>query len=205
MVRLLRLTELRLPFTQRHDQLVRQRQWLLDLDHLLEPAELPVSASAVAEQIDGYLTQLLAAVATAGDELDQQAATQINQTFRSRWWGLFTCYQVDKLPRTNNDLETFFRRLKTSQRRITGRKNVHDFIVRYGCCAACIDDSESQDALLARLQQVPYPAFVAERTQLVVMQELSEKRYRFRHRQTSFLLDLETRWAAACATAAPKS
>jgi len=200
-----RLTDLRLPFAKRRDQLVRQRQWLYDLNQLLDPAELPANASVVAEQVDRYLVDLLATVATTGDASDQQVATHINQTFRNRWWGLFTCYQVAGLPRTNNELETFLRRLKTGQRRITGRKNVHDFVVRYGCFAASIDDSECQEVLLARLRQVPYEAFVRERNQLVATQELAEKRHRFRHRRAVFLRELETRWIAACAVAQPKS
>ena len=125
-------------------------------------------------------------------------AAHIVQTFRNRWWGLFACYEVAGLPRTNNEMETFLRRLKTGQRRITGRKNVHDFIVRYGRFAAFLDDTESQQALLARLLEVPLSAFEQARAQLDTIQELEQKRHRFRHHQPIFLAALETRWAATC-------
>jgi len=138
-------------------------------------------------------------VRLTGDDFDQEVACHINQTFRSRWWGLFICYQVEGLPRTNNELETFLRRLKTGQRRVTGRKKVHDFIVRYGRYAAFCDPQESHESLLTRLSQVSHDEFLRERADLAAMQERTAKRHRFRHRQRVFLQELEARWADACA------
>ena len=40
---------------------------------------------------------------------------------RSYWSGLFHCYQVDNLPKTNNDLEQVFGSFRHHQRRTTGR------------------------------------------------------------------------------------
>jgi len=40
----------------------------------------------------------------------------------SYWSGLFHCYAVDGLPRTNNDLEHIFGQLRHHQRRCSGRK-----------------------------------------------------------------------------------
>jgi hypothetical protein len=52
------------------------------------------------------------------------------------------------VPSSNNDLETFFKDMKHHQRRITGRKSVHEFILRYGSFAAFIDYAESFDDFL---------------------------------------------------------
>lgn len=41
---------------------------------------------------------------------------------RSHWPGLFWCYQVPDLPRTNNDLEHFFGSARYHERRASGRK-----------------------------------------------------------------------------------
>lgn len=41
---------------------------------------------------------------------------------RSYWPGLFHCYSVERLPRTNNDLEQFFGSSRHHERRTTGRK-----------------------------------------------------------------------------------
>jgi hypothetical protein len=195
---LIQITDLRLTFVAQRDQFVRQRQWLIDLDRLLAPLEPPASGLVVAQQVQAYLEHLQVSQAANADAWDRQVADHIIQTFRNRWWGLFACYDVAGLPRTNNELETFLRRLKTGQRRITGRKNVHDFIVRYGRFAAFLDETESQSALLKRLSEVPLDAFAQERAQLDVIQELAGKRHRFRHDQPIFLAALETRWAAAC-------
>ncbi len=40
---------------------------------------------------------------------------------RSYWSGLFHCYEVEGLPRTNNDLEHLFGKWRHHQRRCTGR------------------------------------------------------------------------------------
>ncbi len=194
------MTDRRLPFAQQRDQLVRQRQWLIDLERLLDPVEPPASGSAVAEQVDRYLVDLVATNGSGDDEFDAQVATHMDRTFRNRWWGLFTCYQVEGLPRTNNEMETFLCRLKTGQRRITGRKQVHDFMIRYGRFVAFLDFGESQEVLLARLCQVAYDAFAYERKHLTTIQERAAKRHRFRHRRVVFVRQLETRWAAACAS-----
>ena len=58
------------------------------------------------------------------------------------------------LPRTDNELERFIRQIKMRQRRGSGRKNVHDFVVRYGAYAALIDPAENLDELLSRLDEV---------------------------------------------------
>ena len=195
---LIQIADLRLTFVAQRDQFVRQRQWLIDLDRLLDPLEPPASGLAVAQQVQAYLEHLQLSQAANADAWDRQVADHIVQTFRNRWWGLFACYDVAGLPRTNNELETFLRRLKTNQRRITGRKNVHDFIVRYGRFAAFLDDTESQPALLRRLAEVSLDTFEQERAQLDLIQELAGKRHRFRHHQPIFLAALETRWAAAC-------
>jgi hypothetical protein len=41
---------------------------------------------------------------------------------RSYWRGLFWCYEVAELPRTNNDLEQFFGSYRYHERRCSGRK-----------------------------------------------------------------------------------
>jgi len=199
--RLIKIADCRLPFAGQVAQLRQQRQWLIDLEHLLEPSQQahqpPLTSQGVAQAVDDYLTKLLAQVATDTDEENQRVAVHINETFRNRWWGLFTCYDVKDLPRTNNDLERDMRRIKTGHRRVTGHKNVHDFIIRYGRYAACVDYRESIDDLLARLRQVSHDDFLRERRALDAALLREQKRHRFRHHQADYLHELEARWAAA--------
>jgi len=199
--RLIKISDCRLPFADQVAQLQRQRQWLIDLEHLLDPLkqpdQTPPTGQSVAHAVDHYLIKLLAQVATDADEEDQRVAAHIDQTFRNRWWGLFTCYDVEGLPRTNNELERYMRRIKTGKRRVSGRKNVHDFLIRYGRYAACVDYRESVDDLLTRLRQVSHDDFLHERRALDTALLREQKRHRFRHHQADYLCELEERWATA--------
>ena len=51
---------------------------------------------------------------------------------RSYWSGLFHCYSVEGLPRTNNDLEQFFGSSRHHERRATGRKGAFPGLVLRG-------------------------------------------------------------------------
>jgi hypothetical protein len=199
--RLIKIADRRLPFASQVAQLRQQRQWLIDLEHLLDPPEPPgqppPTSQSVVQAVEQYLTKLVTQVAVDMTQEDQQVAAHLDKTFRERWWGLFTCYDVDGLPRTNNELERYMRRIKSGQRRILGRKNVHDFIIRYGRYAACVDYQENVDGLLLRLQQVSQDDFLRERRALDSALLREQKRYRFRHHPDDYLRELETRWTTA--------
>ena len=192
------LTSRRLPFADRVERYRRQRQWLIDLEHLLDPDRDPGKTSAeVRQAVTTYLVDLTSHQAT--DLEDQTVADHINRIFRSFWWGLFASYDVAGLPRTNNELERYIRQIKMSQRRVSGRKNVQDFIIRYGAYAALIDEAESLDELLLRLEQVDQAEFLKERQQLNLTLLQEAKVHRFRFHRADFLADLEARWEAAVA------
>jgi hypothetical protein len=144
-----------------------------------------------------YLKKLRAQSAQDAEEENQQVAAPMDQTFRHRWWGLFTCYDGAGLPRTNNDLEQSMRRIKSGQRRVCGHQKVHDFLLRYGPGAAFVDYRENAEELLARLRQVSQEDFLRERQALDTVLLREQKRHRFRHHQADYLRELEDRWAAA--------
>jgi Zn-finger nucleic acid-binding protein len=121
-------------------------------------------------------------------------AQHLIQAIRSRWWGLFTCYRVPGLPPTNNDQETFFNHLKQGQRRISGRKSVHEFVMRYGAYAAYIDPSETFDQLLERLRRVNDAEFQSARQSWRENESPLHKTHRFRHHRAKFLKELEADW-----------
>jgi hypothetical protein len=51
-----------------------------------------------------------------------EAFDHFRKVTRSYWAGLFRCYGVADLPRTNNDLEQFFGSYRYHERRCSGRK-----------------------------------------------------------------------------------
>jgi hypothetical protein len=196
--RLLKTVDLRLSCQEQAECLRQQRSWLIDLDRLMAFEQLPKpTRESVANAVDHYLGKLLDRVRASAKEDDREAAERINLIFRNMWWGLFTCYEVNDLPRTNNDLEQFIRRIKTSQRRITGRKNVHDFILRYGRLVAFVDYAETDEELLQRLSKVRQEDFLDERNVLNMTIVKEQKIHRFRFHRQPFLFSLEMRWDEA--------
>ena len=146
-------------------------------------------------KVDDYLVEL--SQRSDLDETDQAIAQHIITTFRNRWWGLFLCYDVPGLPATNNELESFFGRLKTGQRRITGRKSVNSFVLRYGSYAAFVDPAESKADLLTRLAQVDRATYQLQRQQLQRILSERQDYYRFCHKLDKVVQELELEWQAA--------
>jgi hypothetical protein len=180
--------------------LERQRDWLIDLQRRLKPAQEKKSdpkptSQQIEIRVDRYLVEL--DQDNDLDETDQAIAQHIITTFRNRWWGLFVCYDFPGLPATNNDLESFFGRLKTNQRRITGHKSVNSFVLRYGAYAAFVDLSESKADLLARLRQVDRNTYQRERQQLQHILAERQEYHRFCHNLDKVVQELEIEWAAA--------
>lgn len=62
----------------------------------------------------------------------ESGITHFLKITRSYWSGLFHCYEVEDLPRTNNDLEHCFGVLRHHQRRCTGRKAAPSSLVIRG-------------------------------------------------------------------------
>ena len=60
------------------------------------------------------------------------ALVHFRKVTRSYWPGLFACYTVPELPRTNNDLEQFFGAYRYHDRRTTGRKVASPSLVLNG-------------------------------------------------------------------------
>jgi len=198
--RLIALAQHRLPFAVQVERYRRQRQWLIDLEHLLDPErEPPKSSASVKQAVDRYLVDLT--TRSTHDAEDQRVADHISQIFRSFGWGLFTCYDVAGLPRTNNELERFIRQIKMGHRRVSGRKNVHAFSIRYGAYAALVDPAERLDELLTRLAEVDQEEFLKERKRLNLTLLDETKIHRFRHHRADYLAELEARWEAAVAQA----
>jgi hypothetical protein len=112
--------------------------------------------------------------------------------------GLYRCYDVPGLPRTDNALEQFYRRLKSGQRRVTGRKRTDAFVVRAGGFAvyATAASTAPEAALLRRLAAVPAARWQQERLTLRAAHDRQAQRRRFRRDPAAYLAALEARWAA---------
>ena len=82
--------------------------------------EAQLAATAVRRRLSGLLGAMTRYQAAAGTLAP--ALVHFRKVTRSYWPGLFPCYTVPELPRTNNDLEQFFGAYRYHDRRTTGRK-----------------------------------------------------------------------------------
>jgi hypothetical protein len=93
--------------------------WVHRAAHLLgNPDDRPVAA------LRRQYRRLLASMAQRQPQAGRLASAVgvFLKVTRSYWSGLFQCYAVPDLPRTNNDLEQFFGAARCAERRVTGQK-----------------------------------------------------------------------------------
>lgn len=112
---------------------------------------------------------------------------------------LFNCYEISGIPRTNNDMEGFICSVKTRYRRISGRKNWNEYLLRYGARVAYYEArvrSGEVGAVEERLGRVGVYRWRQGRAEQQARQQEQRKQHRVRHRREVFLADLEARWAA---------
>jgi hypothetical protein len=86
------------------------------------------------QQVRRRLCGLLGAVARHRPRTGKLAAAMAHflKVSGSYWDGLFCCYDVADLPRTNNDLEHLFGSNRYHERRATGRRNASPAMVLRG-------------------------------------------------------------------------
>jgi hypothetical protein len=177
--------------------------WLCEIAHRLEPpapdAPTPAPTGAqVRQRVESYLDEL--ARARSEGRVPAWLTEPVDYLItvvRRLGDGLYHCYDVPGLPRTDNDLEQFYRRVKTLERRITGHKRSDTFVVRVGGFAvyATAASQATESALRGQLGAVPAAAWQAERATLWANQERQTKMRRFRLHRAAYLADLEARWA----------
>jgi hypothetical protein len=187
------------PFSQRHQELQQGAAWLRDIAYILKPvATQPRSAEHVAGQLRSYLdtvrcrSDLPSLVETFGRHLDTVS--------RSYWPGLFHCYDVPGLPRTNNELESRFRDTGRRLLRTTGQKGLTQRTLQRQGAWELLPRSPTAAKTLDAVRQTAAGDLAQER------QRFAEHRRRFRMqsrsiRQTQAQFDqLRRRWSTLPAT-----
>jgi hypothetical protein len=92
--------------------------WVHQAARLLENAD-EAPGSEVRRRLDDLLAEMRADQATVGTL--QPAVAHFLKVSASYWPGLFHCYDIPGLPRTNNILEQFFGSVRYHHRRASGR------------------------------------------------------------------------------------
>jgi len=190
-------------------QIRNMREWVMEVEHIFDGswASDPeqISNAEVARRLDAWLSRL--SLFLQAQERTEQERFRLGHLLKVMTHlrpGLVHCYDVERFPRTNNDMERTIRAIKMHYRRISGRKNWNSYLLRYARCVAYQEWWHQQpdgDALLqARLHHVASASWrqIRQETRTCHQQQLN--RYRFRHRPLAYLQTLEVRWAQVCCT-----
>ena len=120
------------------------------------------------------------------------AVTHFCQVTASYWDGLFQCYRVKDLPRTNNDLEQFFGTARHIERRVTGRKAASPtLVIRGSVRVVAAGVSQLYPICAADLQLTDVSAWRALRQNLDYRHEGRRCLLRFRRDPLAYLSALE--------------
>jgi hypothetical protein len=151
------------PFSQLYEDLQQGAAWLHDIAYILEPsAASPRAADLVAHQLRGYLD-------TVRDRPDlspslSRFGAHLDQVSRSYWPGLFHCYDVPGLPRTNNELESGFRDTTHRLLRTTGQKGLTQRTLQRQGAWELLPSPATEAHLCEALPHIP-PADLAQERQ----------------------------------------
>lgn len=182
---------------------VLQAEAIFDGSWASTPEE--VTGTAVNARLDDWLTRLENTVSTLPqDSRLALGLSELARVLRHLQPHLVCCYDVEGLPRTNNDLERCIRAIKTRYRRISGRKNWNAYLLRYGSGVAYYEwwsqEPEGRLRLDARLSSITRGSWRAIRTRARAQHQPQLDRFRFQHRRQQFLVALEAQWSDACST-----
>jgi hypothetical protein len=110
-------------FTNQYQELHQAANWLQDISSILKPSDdQPVQGAYIAQKLRTYLDDLLAQT-DLSPQLDA-FRIHLDKVTRNYWTGLFHCYDLEVLPRTNNELESHFRDTSRRLFRTNGQKGL---------------------------------------------------------------------------------
>jgi len=187
-------------FASEYRDLQQGATWLRDIARILEPPDdgSPITGEQVAQQLRTYLDELLT-LSDLPPPLDA-FRHHLDTVSTSYWPGLFHCYDLEGLPRTNNGIESLFRDTQCRLLRTTGQKGQTRRALQRTGAWELLPRPPTQAECLTALRQVPPSQLVKEQ------QRLRQHRERFRlHtrsiRQTNAQFDkLRQQWLALAAT-----
>lgn len=108
--------------------------------------------------------------------------------------GLFQCYDVEGLPRTNNDLEHCFGVARVHERRATGRRGaIPGVVVRGSVRVMASVTSKQQVFSVEELRPRDYQRWRDLRRQLHQREEARRQQWRFRKNPVAYLANIEAR------------
>jgi len=165
-------------------------RWVHQAAHILSNQDQH-EALTVQRRLGGLLGAMTRHQAAAGTLTP--ALEHFRKVTRSYWPGLFACYRVPDLPRTNNDLEQFFGAYRSHDRRTTGRKVASPGLVLNGSfCVIAAAATRLHTYSAAELAPENISAWQELRQARETRRQQRTLRRRFRRDPASYLAKLET-------------
>jgi hypothetical protein len=167
------LQEALVPFAQTYQTFQQGAAWLRDIAYILEPT---ASQAMRGEQVAGQLRTYLDTVLRWSEITPTLSAfgRHLDKVSRSYWPGLFHCYDVLSLPRTNNELESHFRDTSRRLLRTTGQKGLTQRTLQRQGAWELLPRPPTEAQLLDAVCQTPPEELAQER------QRFAAHRQRFR-------------------------
>jgi hypothetical protein len=178
-----------------------QHEWLLQIAHILgvenqidqTPRETPkITSEGKSQELFGFLGELATKKGISPEH--QEFISYVVKWTTNLKEGLFKCYDYPILPRTNNDMERYLRKLKGQHRKITGRQSWNNYILRYGPYIAFHDNTDSEEKILKRFKKADYNKFSIIVDAWEKVKEVTRKRFRYRKSPIDYLKKLEEKW-----------
>jgi hypothetical protein len=162
--------------------------WVHRAAHIL--GQGGASGDQVRRQLGGVLGAMTRHRASAGPLA--AGADHFVKVSRSYWSGLFACYDVADLPRTNNDLERAFGSHRYHERRASGRTGASPSLVLRGSVKLLAGLTTRNRAVTGEeLSRADRAAWRAKRAELEQRRQRRTDRRRFRRNPEAYLHDLE--------------
>jgi hypothetical protein len=163
--------------------------WVRHVATLLENED-DLSGSEVRRQVEELLAEIATDQATVGTL--QPAVAHFLKVSASYWPGLFHCYDIDGLPRTNNDLEQYFGSARYHQRRASGRiRATAATVVRGSVRVVAVTATRLRLFGEYDLRHPNLERWTSLRRSLDRRQEARRQQGRFRKNPTAYLAALE--------------
>jgi len=183
------------PVAPMYQDLQQGAAWLHDIAYILEPVgPQALKGEQVAAQLRAYLDAIRCQRDVSPTIYD--FGLHLDKVSRHYWPGLFHCYNVPGLPRTNNEIESLFRDTGRQVLRITGQKGLTRRTLQRQGAWELLPRPATEAKLLDGLSQIPPAELAQER------QRFAQHRERFRLQSRSIrqtqtqLAQLRQKWAA---------
>jgi Transposase, Mutator family len=161
------------PFAQTYQVVQQGAAWLRDIAYILEPTAVQaVRGEQVAGQLRDYLDTVLRW--SDGTPTLYAFGRHLDKVSRSYWPGLFHCYDMPGLPRTNNELESHFRDTGRRLLRTTGQQGLTQRTLQRQGAWELLPRPPTEAQLLDAVCQTPHEDLAQER------QRFAAHRQRFR-------------------------